>query len=82
MYGYRMSKVALNLAAVNLAGELASRGIHVLALHPGFVRTELTGGGGNVDPADAAAGLIARLDELDASGSGTFRHAEGRELPW
>ncbi len=42
----------------------------------------MTGGGGNVDPSEAAAGLIARLDELDASRSGRFFHADGRELPW
>jgi hypothetical protein len=42
----------------------------------------MTSGGGNVDPPEAAAGLIARLDELDASGSGTFVHANGDRLPW
>ena len=81
-YGYRMSKSALNMGAANLAAELAPRGIHVVVLHPGFVRTEMTSGGGNVDPPEAAAGLIARLDELDASGSGTFVHANGDAIPW
>jgi NAD(P)-dependent dehydrogenase (short-subunit alcohol dehydrogenase family) len=81
-YGYRMSKAALNLAAANLAHELAPRGIHVVALHPGFVQTDMTGGRGNVHPAAAAAGLIERIDELDASRSGRFFHADGRELPW
>ncbi len=81
-YSYRMSKAALNMAAANLAHELASRGIHVAVLHPGFVRTDMTGRGGNVDPPEAAAGLIARLDELDASHSGRFFHADGREIPW
>jgi NAD(P)-dependent dehydrogenase (short-subunit alcohol dehydrogenase family) len=70
------------MAAANLAHELASRGIHVAALHPGFVRTDMTGGGGNVDPREAAAGLIARLDELDASRSGRFFHANGEEVDW
>ena len=81
-YGYRMSKAALNMAVANLAYELRERGIHIVALHPGYVRTEMTGGGGNVDPPEAAAGLIARLDELDVSGTGTFVHADGRALPW
>ena len=81
-YGYRMSKAALNVATANLAHELRPREIYVVALHHGFVRTEMTGGNGNVEPADAAAGLIARLDELDASGSCSFVHADGRELPW
>ncbi|HEY7381053.1 MAG TPA: SDR family oxidoreductase [Gaiella sp.] len=82
MYGYRMSKAALNMAAANMAHELAPRGILVVALHPGFVRTEMTGGGGNTDPDEAAAGLIARIDELDAGSSGRFVHANGDEIPW
>jgi NAD(P)-dependent dehydrogenase (short-subunit alcohol dehydrogenase family) len=77
-----MSKSALNMAAANLAADLAPRGIDVVVLHPGFVRTDMTGGGGNVDPPDAAAGLIARLDELDPSSSGTFVHANGDAVPW
>jgi NAD(P)-dependent dehydrogenase (short-subunit alcohol dehydrogenase family) len=81
-YGYRMSKAALNMAAVNLAGELAPRGIHVAVLHPGFVRTDMTGGRGNVHPSAAAGGLIERIDELDASRSGRFFHADGTEIPW
>jgi NAD(P)-dependent dehydrogenase (short-subunit alcohol dehydrogenase family) len=81
-YGYRMSKAALNLAAANLAHELRPRGIHVVVLHPGFVQTDMTSGRGNVHPSAAAAGLIERIDELDASGSGRFFHADGRELPW
>ena len=81
-YGYRVSKAALNMAAANLASDLGSRGIHVVVLHPGFVRTDMTGGGGNVDPPEAASGLIERLDELDASRSGRFFHANGDELPW
>ena len=81
-YGYRMSKAALNMAGANLAHDLAPRGIHVAVLHPGFVRTELTQGGGNVDPPEAAAGLIRRIDELDASRSGRFFHADGSEIPW
>jgi NAD(P)-dependent dehydrogenase (short-subunit alcohol dehydrogenase family) len=81
-FGYRMSKSALNMGAANIAAELAPRGIDVVVLHPGFVRTEMTSHHGNVDPPEAAAGLIARLDELDAARSGTFVHANGDAVPW
>jgi NAD(P)-dependent dehydrogenase (short-subunit alcohol dehydrogenase family) len=81
-YGYRMSKAALNMLGANLAADLAPRGIHVAVLHPGFVRTEMTQGGGNVDPPDAAAGLMRQVDALDASRSGRFFHADGSEIPW
>jgi len=33
-------------------------------------------------PAQAAAGLIARMDDLTLASSGEFRHANGELLPW
>jgi NAD(P)-dependent dehydrogenase (short-subunit alcohol dehydrogenase family) len=81
-YGYRMSKAALNMLGANLAADLAPRGIHVGVFHPGFVRTEMTQGGGNVDPPESAAGLIRQIDALDASRSGRFFHADGSEVAW
>jgi NAD(P)-dependent dehydrogenase (short-subunit alcohol dehydrogenase family) len=81
-YGYRMSKAALNAAGRSLANDLASRGIAVGLLHPGYVRTDMTGGRGDVEPAEAAARLVVRVDELTTANSGTFRHANGEELPW
>lgn len=81
-YGYRMSKAALNAAGRSLAIDLAPRGISVGLLHPGYVRTDMTGHSGNVDPIEAAAMLVARIDELDAGTTGTFRHANGEVLPW
>ncbi len=82
LYGYRMSKAALNMAGVNLARDVRDRGVLVALLHPGFVRTDMTGGAGNEDPANAARGLIARMDELTPEKSGHFFHANGQELPW
>jgi len=82
LYGYRMSKAALNMAAANLAHELAPRGISVVVLHPGRVQTDMTAGAGDVHPAAAAAGLIERIDELDVSRTGRFVHADGSEIPW
>lgn len=81
-YGYRMSKAALNAAGRSLAHDLAPRGIAVALLHPGFVRTDMTGGRGDVEASEAAESLAQRLDELDPSRSGRFWHAKGEELPW
>ena len=81
-YGYRMSKAAVNAAGKSLAMDLKERGIAVALLHPGYVRTDMVGGGGDVEPAEAAAGLVARLDELDLETSGGFWHAQGQRLPW
>lgn len=81
-YGYRMSKAALNAMGMSLARDLHARGIAVAVLHPGFVRTEMTGGAGNIDASDAARLLVARMDELTLGTSGGFWHASGERLPW
>jgi NAD(P)-dependent dehydrogenase (short-subunit alcohol dehydrogenase family) len=81
-YGYRMSKAAVNMAGRSLAHDLASDGVAVVILHPGFVRTEMTGNQGLVDPPESAAGLMARIDELTLDSSGSFLHANGEALPW
>jgi len=81
-YGYRMSKVALNMAGVSMAHDLRGRGVAVILLHPGYVKTDMTGGGGNVLPADAAKGLLARIDALTLETTGKFFHASGEHLPW
>ena len=81
-YGYRMSKAAVNAAGRSLAMDLKDRQIAVALLHPGFVRTDMTGQQGQVEADEAAAGLIARMDELSMENSGRFWHANGQSLPW
>ncbi len=81
MYGYRMSKAAVNMAGVNLALDLKDAGITVTILHPGMVATEMTGGRGIPIP-DSAANLVARMDAIGPDDAGRFYHAEGQELPW
>jgi len=82
MYGYRLSKAAANMVGVNLALDLKPRGIAVCLLHPGYVRTGMTGGQGLIDPDESARGLIERIDELTLASTGKFWHADGEELPW
>ena len=81
MYGYRMSKAAVNMAGHSLAHDLASRGIAVKLLHPGMVATDMTGGKG-IAAAESAAGLLARIDETMMDSSGSFSHMNGEALPW
>ena len=81
-YGYRMSKAALNAAGKSLAHDLLPRGVAVVILHPGYVRTDMTGHQGFMDPPESASKLILRLEELTLETSGRFFHASGEELPW
>jgi NAD(P)-dependent dehydrogenase (short-subunit alcohol dehydrogenase family) len=80
-YGYRMSKAAVNAAGVSLAHDLRGRGIAVAILHPGMVRTAMTGHAG-IPVEESVRGLLARIDALTLDRSGTFWHADGRVLPW
>ena len=81
-YGYRMSKAAVNMAGRSLANDLKDDGVAVAILHPGFVRTEMTGHQGLIDPPESAAGLIARIDEMTLETTGTFWHTKGEVIPW
>jgi NAD(P)-dependent dehydrogenase (short-subunit alcohol dehydrogenase family) len=81
-YGYRMSKAALNMAGVSLAHDLKDREISVAILHPGFVRTDMTGRNGLLNADESASGLLQRMEELTLETSGTFWHTNGEVLPW
>lgn len=82
-YGYRMSKVALSMAAKSLAHDLKPRGIAVAILHPGLVQTRMTGfTQSGITPEESVQGLLARIDQLNLENTGTFWHAKGEVLPW
>ncbi len=81
-YGYRMSKAALNMAGKSLAIDLHSQGISVGIIHPGWVKTDMTGQTGHYTVGQAAEQIIARINELSLNNSGSFWHSDGSELPW
>ena len=81
-YGYRMSKAAVNAAGKSLALDLAPAGVAVVLLHPGYVRTDMTGGRGNWGPDESSAGSLVQLDRLTLETTGSFWHANGEALPW
>lgn len=81
-YAYRMSKAAVNAAGKSLSIDLKPKGIAVAILHPGWVRTDMTGHGGLIDADESAAGLLDRMAELNIDNTGTFWHMNGEVLPW
>lgn len=81
-YIYRASKAAaLNLGR-NLAVDLRPRGIAVGIYHPGWVRTDMGGGGADIDTATSVAGLQAQFAALDLADSGCFRNYDGAQIPF
>ncbi len=82
-YGYRMSKVALSMAAKSLSIDLKEKEIFVAILHPGLVSTRMTGfTQKGITTNDSVSGLLKRIDNLNAQNSGTFWHANGEKLSW
>lgn len=81
-YAYRASKAALNAAGRSLALDLAGRGIVVVLLHPGWVRTDMGGAGGQIDASESVAGLRGVIARAGQAESGRFFAYDGREIPW
>lgn len=81
-YGYRMSKAALNAAAMSLSHDLAYKGIAVGIYHPGYVQTDMVNFGGDISASESAARLINLINQLTMAESGVFKHSNGEILPW
>ncbi len=80
--GYRVSKAGLNKIAQCLAADLKSEGVAVIALHPGWVRTDMGGADAPLEATDSAAGIIKAMDALTLEGTGRFIDYRGEEIPW
>ena len=81
-YSYRSSKAALNAVSVSMAKDLAQDGVTVVALHPGWVQTDMGGPNALIDVVTSATGLKAVLDRAGPGESGRFFDYSGAALPW
>lgn len=81
-YGYRMSKAALNAAAMSLSHDLASNNVAVGIYHPGYVQTDMVNYGGDISASDSAKKLVNLINQLTMAESGVFKHSNGSILPW
>ncbi|MGE3106593.1 MAG: SDR family oxidoreductase [Lysobacterales bacterium] len=79
---YSISKAALNMATRLLALELGPRGIGCVALHPGWVRTDMGGEQAPLTVEQAVPPLIERIDQIKPEQHGGFYSADGSALPW
>ena len=81
-YPYRSSKAALNLLVKALSIDLASRGVRTLAVHPGWVSTDMGGNQAPVTPPESIAGIRRVVAGYGDGQTGRFYQYDGKELPW
>ena len=82
LYPYRSSKAALNLVVKGLSIDLAPRGVRTIAVHPGWVSTDMGGPEAPVNKEQSIAGIRQVVANYDSSQTGCFYQYDGRELPW
>jgi NAD(P)-dependent dehydrogenase (short-subunit alcohol dehydrogenase family) len=79
---YRSSKAALNAAMKGYSLALRERGIGVLLLHPGWVKTRMGGEDAPLSVTESVAGMRLLVDEFSLDQSGRFLRYNGTEIPW
>lgn len=80
-YGYCMSKAALNMQTTILDRALKPRGIAAIAIHPGWMRTDMGGPNAVLDPVESADGMYRVITTVDASTPRFVQH-DGQPFPW
>jgi NAD(P)-dependent dehydrogenase (short-subunit alcohol dehydrogenase family) len=81
-YSYCSSKAALNMLTRALAFDLRDAGVVVVTVHPGWVQTDMGGGGARLTPTESVRGLRDLIARLTAADTGKFYTWQGREHPW
>jgi NAD(P)-dependent dehydrogenase (short-subunit alcohol dehydrogenase family) len=79
---YSTSKAALNMLVKGLSVALQDKGVKVVALSPGWVRTDMGGAGAPLLPEASVAGLRKVISGLKPADSGGFFSHDGSRIPW
>lgn len=81
-YAYRASKAALNIINRALVLDLKDAGVKSCLIHPGYVKTDLTGGQGWVTVEESTSGILAVLEDPGRPLNGRWWSFNGDEIPW
>ncbi len=81
-YIYRSSKAALNAVVKSMAVDLRADGIKCVALHPGWVKTEMGGPNAEITTRESVTAMFDILQSLQPADSGRFIDIDGTDIPW
>ena len=79
---YNASKAALNKMCQDLAAAWKPAGITVLALHPGWVRTDMGGPNASISADESARGILDVVTSKGIADTGTFWNWNGTPHAW
>jgi len=82
LYPYRASKAGLNACTKSLSLDLAKLKVGSLAIHPGWVKTEMGGKHAPLTPQESIEGVLDVLEKYSRDQNGGFYDYLGREVPW
>ncbi|ELV8722634.1 SDR family oxidoreductase [Vibrio harveyi] len=82
MYSYRTSKAALNQILVSAAQNLREKKVKTLAIHPGWVQTDMGGKDATFTAEQSVSGIINVASNLTLEESGSFRVFDGSMIEW
>lgn len=82
LYSYSASKAAQNMYTRALAADLRDVGVTVVALDPGWVKTDLGGPNAWITVEESATGIVSVIDTLTLDDTGEFFHYKGEHVPW
>jgi NAD(P)-dependent dehydrogenase (short-subunit alcohol dehydrogenase family) len=81
-FAYRASKTALNMEWKGLSKDLAGKGLICVALHPGWVQTDMGGEAATLTIEQSVPAMVKVIDALKPADNGRFLNYDGTELPW
>ena len=82
MYPYKTSKAALNMVTKCMACDLKKDGIACVALHPGWVVTDMGGPRAHLKVDESISKMIEVIKKIDINSTGSFLSYNGETLPW
>jgi len=81
-YQYRASKTALNMVTKSLAVDLKPVGINVIALHPGWVQTDMGGKNASITPFTSVENMINTIKNINDLVIGKMLNYDGNVIPY
>jgi NAD(P)-dependent dehydrogenase (short-subunit alcohol dehydrogenase family) len=81
-YLYRSSKAAVNAVMKSLSIDFKDKGLIVVMLHPGWVKTDMGGAGADIEATASVTGMRAVISKLKKKDTGKFFEYHGGSIPW